>query len=66
MIASATKNFFGSHRAIPKNPTISDDEWTRVMALELGGGSIKSTLPYDRMVDNSFALEATKRFGIAW
>ncbi|MBA4791011.1 MAG: ABC transporter substrate-binding protein [Rhizobiales bacterium] len=65
VIANATKNFFDSRTAIPKNPTISDAEWTRAMELELGGGSIKSALPYAQMVDNSFALKAAKDFGVA-
>ncbi|WP_245454222.1 ABC transporter substrate-binding protein [Aquabacter cavernae] len=65
VIANATKNFFDSRTAIPKNPTISDAEWTRAMELELGGGSIKSPLPYAQMVDNSFALKAAKDFGVA-
>lgn len=35
------------------------------MQLELAGGSIKETLPYAQMVDNSFALKAAKDFGTA-
>lgn len=65
VIANATKNFFGSRTAIPKNPTISEDEWTRAMELEQGGGSIKAPLPYAQMVENSFALKAAKDFGVA-
>ncbi|WP_238123006.1 MULTISPECIES: ABC transporter substrate-binding protein [unclassified Xanthobacter] len=65
VIANATKNFFGSRTAIPQNPTISEEEWTRAMALEQGGGSIKEPLPYAQMVDNSFALKAAKDFGVA-
>lgn len=65
VVAAATRNFFGSRTAVPKNPTISEDEWNRAMQLELGGGSIKETLPYAKMVDNSFALRATERFGVA-
>lgn len=63
VIASATKNFFGSKTAIPKNPTMSVAEWDAAMQLELGGGSIKAVLPYAQMVDNSFAEKATKEFG---
>ena len=57
VIDSATKTFFGSATAIPKNPTISAEEWDRAMALEQGGGSIKASLPYGQMVDNSFRDE---------
>ncbi len=65
VVANATKNFFGSRTAIPQNPTISAEEWDRAMQLELGGGSIKETLPYAQMVDNSFAVKAAKDFGLA-
>jgi NitT/TauT family transport system substrate-binding protein len=64
VIANATKNFFQSKTAIPRNPTISADEWNRAMELEQGGGAVKGILPYDQMVDNSFAEKATKQFGL--
>lgn len=65
VVANATKNFFGSKTAIPKNPTISAEEWDRAMLLEQGGGAVSSTLPYTQMVDNRFAEKATKEFGLA-
>ncbi|MBR0711501.1 ABC transporter substrate-binding protein [Bradyrhizobium liaoningense] len=65
VVASATKNFFGSKTAIPRNPTISADEWDRAMQLEQGGGAVQSALPYAQMVDNRFAEQATKQFGLA-
>jgi NitT/TauT family transport system substrate-binding protein len=64
VVASATKNFFGSRTAIPRNPTISADEWDRAMQLEQGGGAVQTVLPYAQMVDNSFAEQATKQFGL--
>lgn len=65
VVANATKNFFGTKTAIPRNPTISADEWDRAMQLEQGGGAVKEALPYARMVDNSFAEKATRQFGLA-
>lgn len=65
VVASATKNFFGSKTAIPRNPTISADEWDRAMLLEQGGGAVQSALPYGQMVDNRFAEQATRQFGLA-
>jgi len=65
VVANATKNFFWIETAIPRNPTISEDEWDRAMQLEQGGGAVKSTLPYAQMVENKFASEATKQFGLS-
>jgi NitT/TauT family transport system substrate-binding protein len=64
IVASATRNFFGSKTAIPKNPTISAEEWDRAMQLEQGGGAVSTTLPYGQMVENRFAEEATREFGL--
>jgi NitT/TauT family transport system substrate-binding protein len=65
VVVNATRNFFGSKTAIPKNPTISADEWDRAMQLEQGGGAVSTTLPYAQMVDNRFAEKATHDFGLA-
>jgi NitT/TauT family transport system substrate-binding protein len=65
VVANATKNFFGTKTAIPRNPMISQIEWDSAMQLEQGGGAVKGILPYAQMVDNSFAEKATKQFGLA-
>jgi NitT/TauT family transport system substrate-binding protein len=65
VVANATKNFFGSKTAIPRNPAIAQGEWDLAMQLEQGGGAVQSTLPYAQMVDNRFAEQATKQFGLA-
>ncbi len=49
---------------VPRNPIISPADWDRVMQIELGSG-LKQTLPFDRMVDNSFAEKATAAFGLS-
>ena len=63
IIESAALNFFSSGVAMPKTPTISKDEFESAMSLELGGGSISEALPYEQMVDNSFAEIAAANFG---
>jgi len=65
VVESATRNFFGTRVAIPRNPMISEDEWNRAMQLEQGGGAVKAVLPYGQMVDNSFAEKATRQYGLA-
>ena len=48
---------------VPRNPVITRAAWDRVMALELGT-TLKETLPFERMVDNSFAEKATAAYGL--
>ena len=48
---------------VPRNPVITRAEWDAVMAIE-NGVSLKQTLPFERMVDNSFAEKATAAFGL--
>lgn len=63
-IQSAADNFLRTRFVVPRNPTISKAEWDAVMKLELGGGAIKQPLPYEQMVDNSFAQRAAEQFGL--
>ncbi len=50
---------------VPRNPIISKEDWDKVMTIELGsGGGLKQALPFERMVDNSFAEKATAAFGL--
>lgn len=48
---------------VPRNPIISKESWDRVMTMELGTG-LKEALPFEKMVDNSFAERATEAFGL--
>jgi len=61
VIRSAADNLLTKSIAIPKNPTISKAEWDADMAFEMAGGSIKTTRPYEEMVDNTFAERATAK-----
>jgi NitT/TauT family transport system substrate-binding protein len=65
VIKAAAANLLTKSIAIPKSPTISRQEWDTDMAFELAGGAIKSTRPYEEMVDNSFAERATAKAGKA-
>lgn len=60
IIRAAAANFF-TNTAIPKSPTITKQEWDTDMAFEMAGGSIKTTRPYEEMVDNSFAQKAADK-----
>jgi NitT/TauT family transport system substrate-binding protein len=48
---------------VPRNPIIPKASWSNVMAMELGTG-LKQTLPFETMVDNSFAEKATAAYGL--
>jgi NitT/TauT family transport system substrate-binding protein len=61
IIRAAAENFFSKSTAIPKDPTISKQEWDTDMAFEIAGGSIKAPRPYEEMVDNSFAQKAVAK-----
>lgn len=61
VIRAAAGNFFDRSTAIPRDPTISKQEWDTDMAFEIAGGSIKAPRPYEEMVDNSYAQEAVAR-----
>ena len=65
VIRSAAENLLAKSIAIPKSPTISKQEWDADMAFELAGGSIKTSRPYEEMVDNSFAERAAAKVGKA-
>jgi len=63
-IEAASENFLRTRFVVPRNPTINKAEWDAVTRLELGGGAIKQPLPFEKMVDNTFAQKATDQFGL--
>ena len=65
VIAAARPRFFGNVSLVPRNPTISEAEWRTMVDHEAGAGTLRADLPYEQMVDNSFAETATKEFGLA-
>ena len=48
---------------VPRNPVITKAAWDNVMTIETGT-AVKQSLPWERMVDNSFAEKATASFGL--
>lgn len=63
VIRAAADNLLKKTSAIPKSPTISRAEWDADLAFELAGGAIKTTRPYEEMVDNGFAERAAAKIG---
>jgi NitT/TauT family transport system substrate-binding protein len=61
VVAAAAKNFVGRNQAIPVDPIITRQDWDLAMDLEKAGGSIKTILPFDQMVDSRFAIKASTR-----
>ena len=62
-VALGSKRLLGMHSVVPRNPIITKESWDRVMTMELGTG-LKQSLPFEQMVDNSFAEKATDAFGL--
>jgi NitT/TauT family transport system substrate-binding protein len=62
-IALGSKRLLAMHSVVPRNPIITKESWDRVMTMELGTG-LKQSLPFEQMVDNSFAEKATDAFGL--
>jgi NitT/TauT family transport system substrate-binding protein len=62
-IRLGTTKLLGMQGVVPRNPIITKAEWDAVMAIETGV-SLKQVLPFERMVDNSFAEKATAAFGL--
>ena len=64
VIVVARPRFFGKVPLIPVNPTISEQEWRTLVDHEAGVGTLRADLPYEQMVDNSFAEKASQEFGL--
>lgn len=62
-IEAGSDRLLAMKSVVPRNPIITKESWDRVMAMELGTG-LKETLPFEKMVDNSFAERATEQFGL--
>ena len=65
VIKTARERFFGTVPLVPRNPMISQQEWSTLVDHEAGAGTLREDLPYEQMVDNSFAEKATQEFGLA-
>jgi NitT/TauT family transport system substrate-binding protein len=49
---------------VPKNPVITKDLFDGVIAHEISAGTMRNPLPFEQIVDNSFAEKAAAEFGI--
>lgn len=64
VVKLGAKNFMVTKNVVPRNPIISKEDWDAIMKHESGAGTLKKTLPFEEMVDNSFATKATAEFGL--
>jgi len=64
VIKIARARFFGDAAVVPRNPILTRAEWDSIMKHEISAGSLRKELPFEQMVDNSFAESATKNFGL--
>ncbi|MBJ3776767.1 ABC transporter substrate-binding protein [Acuticoccus mangrovi] len=62
VIEAAKARFFGDAPVVPTAPTISKAEWDTMMNHELVAGTLRKSLPYEQMVDNSFAEKAAAEY----
>ena len=62
---TAKSRFFGDVPLVPRNPTISKAEWETLVEHEAGAETLRERLPYEQMVDNSFAQKAAAEFGLS-
>jgi NitT/TauT family transport system substrate-binding protein len=65
VIRLGSKNFMETPHVVPRNPIITREDWDAIMKHESGAGNIRQTLPYDELVDPSFATKAAAAFGLA-
>lgn len=63
-VSIGSRNFMQTRQAVPRNPIITQADWAGVVQHELVSGNVKQALPYEQMVDPSFAEKATKQFGL--
>lgn len=54
----ATKGF------VPLNPIVTQEQWNMIMEHDSVAGTVRKTLSFVEMVDNSFAEKATAQFGL--
>lgn len=64
VVKLGSKNFMTTKNVVPRNPIITKADWDAIMKHESGAGTLKKTLPYEEMVDTTFATKATAAFGL--
>jgi NitT/TauT family transport system substrate-binding protein len=58
-------NLMSMKNIVPRNPTITEDDYRGMLKIEAKVGSLRKPLPFSEMVDNHFAEQATARYGLA-
>jgi len=64
VVKLGAKNFMTTKNVVPRNPVITREDWDAIMKHESGAGTLKKTLPYEDMVDTTFATKAASDFGL--
>lgn len=64
-IKAGSARLLGTPGFVPRNPVVPAAEWDAIMAHELGAGTLRQSMKFADVVDNTFAEKATKEFGIA-
>lgn len=63
-IRKGSARLLGLDGFVPKNPVLSKQEWDAMIAHELSAGTMRKSLSFEEMVDNSFAEKATAQVGL--
>jgi NitT/TauT family transport system substrate-binding protein len=64
VIRLGSRNFMTTPHMVPRNPIIHKNEWDVIMTHEEGAGTLKQKLPYEDMVDATFAEKSAREFGL--
>jgi NitT/TauT family transport system substrate-binding protein len=63
-IEAGSKRLLTAPGVVPGNPIVTRQEWDAIIAHELSAGTMRKALPFEEIVDNTFATRATAEFGI--
>lgn len=64
VLDTALPRFFGEVPLIPRNPIITQTDWDTIMAHERVAGTLRADFSFERMVNTTFAENATREFGL--
>jgi NitT/TauT family transport system substrate-binding protein len=63
-ITAGSKRLLAAPGVVPGNPVVTRQEWDAIIAHELSAGTMRKALPFEEIVDNTFATRATAEFGV--
>jgi NitT/TauT family transport system substrate-binding protein len=64
-VRAGTARLLGTAGIVPLSPVVTREQWDAIIAHELGAGTMRQALPYERIVDNSLAEAAARAAGIS-